>query len=111
MSRYSADAAWRVWRERLGRFRGSDLPVARFCGQEGVSAASFYNWRKRLAAGGGRQRSRDGAAFQRLTVVPAAGVSIHLTCGTRIEIRAGDLDAIRAVVAEVIRSRSDDVSC
>lgn len=114
MPRYSTDATRRLWRQRLTRFGRSGLPVARFCAQEGVSVASFYNWRKKLAPGGGRQRSGDHrhAAFRPLTVVPApSGVSIHLRCGTRIEIRAEDLDAVRAVVAEVVRARSDDGPC
>jgi hypothetical protein len=37
--------------------------------------------------------------------VPAAqAVCIQLPCGTRIEVDAGDLDALRTVVAEVVRA-------
>jgi hypothetical protein len=31
-------------------------------------------------------------------------VSIQLPCGTRIEVGADDLDALRTVVAEVVRA-------
>jgi hypothetical protein len=79
--------------------------VVRFCSQEGVSLASFYHWRKKLVPRASRQRgaARLGA-FRALTLVPAAaGVSIHLAGGTRIEVRTENLEAIRAVVAEAVR--------
>lgn len=117
MPRHSDDATHELWRKRLQRFARSGHSVVRFCSQEGVSVASFYNWRKKLKANGSRRR-RPGrrASFQAVTVVPAGpGVSVHLACGTRIEVRAEDLDAVRAVVAEVVRAnpgpQRDGVSC
>jgi len=38
------------WRRRLAQFQESELSVAAFCRQEGVSPPSFYVWRKRLHA-------------------------------------------------------------
>ena len=38
----------RFWRELLARQVASGLSVRRFCGLEGVSEPSFYQWRKRL---------------------------------------------------------------
>lgn len=38
-----------VWRERLRTQQASGLHIAAWCKQEGVSAWSFYAWRKRLA--------------------------------------------------------------
>ncbi len=38
----------RSWRELLERHAASGLSVRRFCGREGVSEPSFYQWRKRL---------------------------------------------------------------
>lgn len=43
--RLGADA----WRAILERFSRSDLTVQAFCQQEGVSVASFYLWRSKLA--------------------------------------------------------------
>jgi hypothetical protein len=40
----------RHWQERLARFAASNLGVAQFCAQEGVSTASFYQWRRREQA-------------------------------------------------------------
>jgi len=36
------------WQQRLERFRRSGLAVPAFCDREGISAASFYTWRRRL---------------------------------------------------------------
>jgi hypothetical protein len=117
MPRHSDDATHEVWRKRFRRFAKSGLPVVRFCARERISVASFYNWRKKVNSNGFRRRaSGRRTAFQPVQVVPASpGVSIHLPCGTRIEMRAEDLDAIRVVVGEVARGergpQRDDVSC
>lgn len=49
MARSSDSGKAGMWRTRMGRFIRSGLTVARFCEQEGVSTASFYWWRRRLA--------------------------------------------------------------
>mgnify|MGYP001606533524 CR=1 FL=1 len=178
MSRASDPVKLAAWRERLERFSSCGLAVTRFCAREGVSAALFYHWRKKLGANGrrgsrpllgpkGRRRRRADdhpqhrtslaggrGLFQPVEVVPAQqgavrgapvparlaaavqgaraaavrgapaaapaargfvpiasgwvpaarAVCIQLPCGTRIEIDAGELDALRAVVAEVVRA-------
>lgn len=84
--------------------------------RERVSVASFYYWRKKLGPGsiaravGRRRRAPDpsaserGGVFRPVTVVPAAsGVRIHLPGGTRIEVGTECSEAVRAVVAEVVR--------
>jgi transposase len=38
-----------VWTERLARFATAGLRPAAFCAAEGVSLASFYLWKRRLA--------------------------------------------------------------
>jgi hypothetical protein len=101
------------WRKRFERFSRCGLTVARFCGGERVSVASFYHWRKKLGQTALRRRApaRPGI-FRQVAVVPAppAGVpaasrvSIQLPCGTRIEVDAEHLDAVRAVVSEVTRA-------
>ncbi len=127
MSRPSDPKKLAVWRERFERLSRSGLTVARFCARERVSVASFYYWRRKLqqAARRGRMPARPGV-FRQVAVVPAppamvspasavasaasAGdpgaptVSILLPCGTRIELDAEHVDAVRAVVGEVARA-------
>jgi hypothetical protein len=55
-----------VWRERLLAQQASGLNIGSWCKQEGVSAWSFYAWRKRLAL------PRPAAP---LIAVPLAGMS------------------------------------
>lgn len=116
MSRPSDPKKLAVWRERLERFSCSGLTVARFCGGERVSIASFYLWRKKLGHKGRRRRvTHRRGVFQPVAVVPAAlrvvpgspAICIQLPCGTRIEVGAENLDAVRAVVAEVTRAGRD----
>jgi hypothetical protein len=38
-----------VWRRRLRAFDREDTTVAKFCQREGVSQATFYLWRRKLA--------------------------------------------------------------
>jgi hypothetical protein len=45
----SRDAARQAWAERLERFAAAGLTTAQFCAAEGVSVASFYLWKRRLA--------------------------------------------------------------
>jgi hypothetical protein len=45
----SASGKAALWRGRFRRFRRSGQTIAEFCAAEGVSTASFYQWRRRLA--------------------------------------------------------------
>lgn len=38
----------KLWAERLQRFEQVEMNVAQFCAAEGVSQASFYQWRRKL---------------------------------------------------------------
>jgi hypothetical protein len=38
-----------AWRQRLRRQTSGGLSIPAFCAREGISAASFYSWRRRLA--------------------------------------------------------------
>ncbi|MEM7313745.1 MAG: hypothetical protein AAF497_11400 [Planctomycetota bacterium] len=50
MPRTSRSQRHAMWRQRLERYAQSDLTVAQFCQRENVSAPSFYQWKRRLAA-------------------------------------------------------------
>jgi hypothetical protein len=103
------------WRRRVRRFGRSGMTVVRFCKQEGVSTASFYRWRNRLAEWGRRTRNADartaattgvehGPLFQPVRVTGAeTPISIQLPGGARVEVPAENLDAVRAVLGELLR--------
>lgn len=97
-----------VWRQRLRRFGESGLTVAAFCREEGVSAPSFYHWRKRLAErdrqGVSAKRGRESFVPVRLATVLAPPqatppVEIHLPNGVRVCVPGDDLVALRAGIA------------
>jgi transposase-like protein len=107
-----------VWRERLRRFRASGMTVARFCQLERVSLASFYQWRRKLESRkGALEKARP--AFQQVVVTPAVvspGLRVRLASGAEIEVAAGNLDVIRAVVGELVRAEyefaaEEDAAC
>ena len=124
MARSSDPKKAALWQRRFRRFFDSGLPVVRFCAVERVSESSFYYWQKKLRP---LRRSRgmgaeDRAAccegqraitearnvFRPVTVVPATcGVVVRLPGGARIEVAAGQLDTVRAVVAETVRADHD----
>jgi hypothetical protein len=61
-SRRDSAATRQLWTDRLKRFRSADQTVVEFCAAEGVSAPTFYQWKRRLA------RTAPSAAAP--TVVP-----------------------------------------
>lgn len=109
MARRSDPAKVAQWTTCLARFQDSGMSVAGFCKQEGVSVASFYQWRRKLSERdeSGRQvarqssaRSPIGSGFQSVQVLPAASAAtIRLPNGVEIELgsdlRAFDLLARR----------------
>jgi hypothetical protein len=104
-----------VWRERLRRYERAEMTVAEFCQREGVSVASFYQWRKRLAeASAGRrqmrstprQRPEAAPAFQQVMLAGSDVVAIELPSGVRMELPAHQVQLVRAVVAELVQIES-----
>lgn len=100
-----------VWGERLRRYERAGLTVAEFCRREGVSAPSFYQWRRRLAEASplaGSTRSSRGSkldatpAFQQVLLADAGVVAIELPSGIRMELPADRLPLVRAVVADLL---------
>jgi hypothetical protein len=83
----------RFWRRSLHQWRNSGLGIAEFCRQQGLSAPSFYAWRRTLA-----QRDATAAAVHFVPVrvlaetVPGAadrdatGLELVLEGGRRLHI-------------------------
>ena len=96
---------WAAWRQRLERFGRSGLPVTRFCAAEGVSLASFYLWRKKLAAekreAPPQPTAEEGQAFSPVTLVGASTLVAELPGGTRLQVPAGNVGLLRAALEEI----------
>lgn len=92
------------WRERIAEQESSGLSVNQFCSDRGLTAWSFYRWRKRL-------RESEPVRFalvERGSQVEApssnADLEIVFTTGDRLRIRSGvDSTTLRAVV-EALRA-------
>jgi hypothetical protein len=111
------------WAERIRRRRESGLTVAEFCEWEGVSAASFYNWQKKLrdtksrrqsvelvTPEGRSQRSLQKASFLPVhvmqagtTTAPATRIEIQLTNGVRVFIPISDFQTVENIIAVASR--------
>jgi len=122
MARMKSAEVWALWRDRLRRFRSSDLTVAAFCDWEGVSQAAFYVWRKKLHADSGlpsrktveRLSNRSASAPAFVQILPGANrahdsvakVVMTLADGTRVEFPANDRELIAHVVSSVATAHS-----
>ena len=97
-----------LWRQRLQRFERSGLSAVAFCAKEGVSAPSFYAWRRRLRQTlaeqpAGPARPADGAArLVPVRLLPAVPVEVLLPGGLVLRLAPGcDLDFVRLLVANL----------
>ncbi len=105
---HASESSFYFWQKKLGpqtrRRSARAEDHSTYAEHHGVRAEDC---RARAAHHGARAEDRgaeDHGVFRPVTVVPAAGgVVIQLPGGTRIEVDAHHLDAIRAVVAETVR--------
>lgn len=112
MARKVDEECRRRWRTRLRRFKASGRTVVGFCEDEQVSAAAFYQWRKRLATE--LTEATMGPAFVPVQVtaaasamvaapsVPlanaAAAIEIHLPNGARVCLPSADAELLRVAI-------------
>ncbi len=90
-----------VWQQRLARFQTAGLSVVRFCHQEGVSTATFYQWRKKLAQRKHAQAAPDPSAFAKVTLVATADVRVSLPGGTQLHVPTGDPHTLQVVLRTI----------
>ena len=74
------------WLERLARHGASERSVAQFCADEGVSVASFYQWRRKLSEAPAAKSSASTNKFQRLHVQGGAAITARLPNGVVLEV-------------------------
>lgn len=72
MQKQSVVSRHKFWREVLVRHRASGLSIHRFCLKEGLAAATFFAWQRRL-----RQEPGGAAAvnFAPVRIVPETAVA------------------------------------
>jgi transposase len=76
------------WRELIDRWRVSGQSVAAFCADHRVSEATFYSWRKRLAARA-RGPARPAPAFAPVRVVSDPTAEVVLPTGLVVRVPVG----------------------
>src|SRR5262249_39302828 len=85
-SRPSKPAPFR--RDLIDRWKVSGQSIAAFCAANHVSQATFYAWRKRLAARA-RSTTRTAPAFAAVRVVPDATAEVILPTGLVVRVPIG----------------------
>jgi len=119
MSRGPAPGKQREWSERFRRYEKSSQTIARFCVAEGVSPASFYYWKKKLAVRGRRRPSvkrrqqsarpgNPGSGFRSVILTPpadAVSVKVRLPGGAVIEL-GDDPVVIQRVVDQLLQHQA-----
>jgi hypothetical protein len=105
-----SESSFYYWQKKLGPIKRRRLARAE------NRATRCVDYPVRRADRGGLAEDRDACfedrgLFQPVTVVPAtSGVVVRLPGGTQIEVAAGQLDAIRAVVAETVSVSASKVA-
>ena len=107
-----------MWRRRLREFEGGSESVAALCRRVGVSAATFYLWRRRVAELAmqqkGQKSARHDTSRSRSSSVPPLSflpvevtglspstIELVLIDGTRVVVPRGDRESLELVL-EVI---------
>ncbi len=107
-----------AWQDRLDRFEAGQVSIAQFCRDEGVSQASFFAWRKKLASQKRRPQARQttsaspapaakppSAAFQAVRIVSAAGgLAVELRGGTKLQIPTSDPLTLELAIQTLVHS-------
>jgi hypothetical protein len=87
------------WLDLIDRWRASGQTVAAFCAAHRVSQATFYSWRKRLAAPG-PDTTDPVPTFAPVRVVPDPTAEVVLLTGLVIRVPVGaDPTAVARLVA------------
>jgi hypothetical protein len=96
----SGVAARQAWEERLARFPVCGLNAAAYCAQEGVSLASFYAWRRRLAQTDPTPSQDTGPRLLSVRVAASRpALALVLPCGAVVRLlHDSALRLVRAVV-------------
>src|SRR5688500_17359971 len=94
--RQGADA----WRAVLARYADSGVTVAAFCEREGINAASFYQWRSKLAGVASKRATSSPGASEPVATAGFVDLGTLTTRASGFELR---LDLGEGVVLHLSR--------
>jgi len=109
MGRVASEALALTWNRRIARQRRSQVSIAEFCSEEGISPNTFYAWRRRLREG-------DAAGSRSGLFVPIELPSPWAPAGVRIELPGGAVvilppeasaELVTAAIGAVMRAASN----
>lgn len=106
MGRARNAALWELWRRRLREFEQAETTVDDFCTRLGVSAATFYQWRRKL-----RHATSAPLHFLPVEISGSAQVEVLLPGGARVSIPSRDHEALRTVLTALLAERGDRQPC
>jgi hypothetical protein len=110
-----------AWLRRLREFDRGNLTAIEFCRRAGVSIATFYLWRRKLAPSAVREsqsparrpaESRGAAAgirFLPVEITSRPGIEVLFPGGARLTVPCQDQDAIRTVMAALLSASREDL--
>ena len=100
MTNRSRAATRQAWVDRIDRFQRTSQTVAQFCSAEGVSSASFYQWRRKLRSDASAPPSLAKFAPVNLPTVaraePVTVMSVELPGGVCVRIEVTGSTAVRS---------------
>jgi transposase-like protein len=107
-----------LWRRRLREFEQGADTVAAFCRRVGVSAATFYGWRRKVAESPGGGPASHGRHVVpplsflpvQVTGQPQGVIEVVLAGGVRVRIPSGDCESLRMVLELALGAR-EQPSC
>jgi len=106
MTRLPDPAVERRWSRLIQLHEKSDLTIARFCEQRGVSTASFYQWRRRIRSG--PDQPGKFLAVEIGDPRPAVQeVRVRFPCGTQLELDPQDSTNLQWIVERLTLNSSE----
>lgn len=105
------------WRKLIAGQPGSGMSVQAWCGEHGVSAASFYLWRQKLAKRDARRKLRRPSLLpveiiRSGTDESRAPLEIELPSRVKLRVRPGcEPEFLRQVLAMLQQGRRETEEC
>lgn len=107
-----------VWRRRLREFDRGAATVTAFCRRAGVSVASFYLWRRKLAAVASPEATTPrvpatAVSFLPVEITQQAGntVEVLFPNGAWVLVPSGEREAIRVVIEAAAGVQAEARTC